>query len=303
MPELPDLLLYRDHLLRRVAGERLQRVTVASPSLLKTYDPPLSDAHGARVESIEVIGKRIVFGLEEDLHLALHLMIAGRFRWKEGEAAAPIPRRVGLAAFRFDSGALILTEQGAKRRAALHLLRGAPALRALDRGGIDVLAADASAFRQALLAENHTVKRALTDPQLCSGIGNAYSDEILHAAGLSPLKWTSRLTDEETGRLHAATREVLTLWIERLREQAGDRFPERVTAFRPEMAVHGKFGQPCPRCATPVQRIVYADNECNYCPACQTGGRLLADRALSRLLKGDWPRSLQELDELRASRQ
>lgn len=303
MPELPDLLLYRDHLLRRVAGERLQHVTVASPSLLKTYDPPLAAAGGTRVESIELIGKRIVFGLGEDLHLVLHLMIAGRLRWKEGSSAAPIPRRVGLAAFRFDAGTLILTEQGSKRRAALHLLRGAPALRALDRGGIDVLAADEPAFRQALLAENHTVKRALTDPRLCSGIGNAYSDEILHAAGLSPLKWTTRLTDEELGRLHSATREVLTRWVERLREQAGDRFPERVTAFRPEMAVHGKFGQPCPRCATPVQRIRYADNECNYCPACQTGGKLLADRALSRLLKGDWPRSLQELDELRAPRQ
>ncbi len=303
MPELPDLLLYRDHVLHRVAGERLQRVTVASPSLLKTYDPPLAAACGARVESIELIGKRIVFGLEGDLHLVLHLMIAGRLRWKEGASAAPIPRRVGLAAFRFDAGTLILTEQGSKRRAALHLLRGAPALRVLDRGGIDVLAADEPAFRQALLAENHTVKRALTDPRLCSGIGNAYSDEILHAAGLSPLKWTSRLTDEELGRLHAATRQVLTLWIGRLREQAGDRFPERVTAFRPEMAVHGKYGQPCPRCATPVQRIVYADNECNYCPECQTGGKLLADRALSRLLKGDWPRSLQELDELRTPRQ
>ena len=303
MPELPDLLLYRDHLLRRVAGERLQRVTVASPSLLKTYDPPLAAACGARIESIELTGKRIVFSLEGDLHLALHLMIAGRLRWKEGAAAAPVPRRVGLAAFRFEPGTLILTEQGSKRRAALHLLRGVPALRALDRGGIDVLAADESTFRQALLAENHTVKRALTDPRLCSGIGNAYSDEILHAARLSPLKWTTRLTKEELGRLHAATREVLTLWIERLSQQAGERFPERVTAFRPEMAVHGKYGQPCPRCATSVQRIVYADNECNYCPECQTGGKLLADRALSRLLKGDWPRSLQELDELRTPRQ
>ena len=302
MPELPDLVLYRDHLLRHVAGERLRRVTVASPSLLKTYDPPLDEVAGARVESIDLIGKRIVFGLREDLHLALHLMIAGRLRWKEGAAGAPIPRRVGLAAFRFDAGTLILTEQGSKRRAALHLLRGAPALRALDRGGIDVLSADESTFRQALLTENHTVKRALTDPRLCSGIGNAYSDEILHAAGLSPLKWTTRLTDDEMERLFTATREVLTLWIERLREQAGDRFPERVTAFRPEMAVHGKFGQPCPRCATPVQRIRYADNECNYCPECQTGGKLLADRALSRLLKGDWPRSLQELDELRTPR-
>ena len=303
MPELPDLLLYRDHLVSRVAGERLQRVTVASPSLLKTYEPPLAAACGTRVESIELIGKRIVFGLGKDLYLVLHLMIAGRLRWKDGPSAAPVPRRVGLAAFRFDAGTLILTEQGSKRRAALHLLRGAPALRALDRGGIDVLAVDEPAFRQVLLVENHTVKRALTDPRLCSGIGNAYSDEILHAAGLSPLKWTTRLTDQELGRLHAATRQVLTLWIERLREQAGDRFPERVTAFRPEMAVHGKFGQPCPRCATPVQRIRYADNECNYCPECQTGGKLLADRALSRLLKGDWPRSLQELDELRAPRQ
>lgn len=303
MPELPDLLLYRDHLLRRVAGERLRRVTVASPSLLKTCDPPLDAVDGTRVEAIELIGKRIVFGLQGNLHLVLHLMIAGRLRWKEGAAAAPIPRRVGLAAFRFDAGALIVTEQGSRRRAELHLLRGTPALRALDRGGIDVLAADASAFRQALLAENHTVKRALADPRLCSGIGNACSDEILHAAGLSPLKWTTRLTGEELGRLHAATRQVLMLWIERLREQAGDRFPERVTAFRPEMAVHGKFGRPCPRCATPVQRIVYAGNECNYCPECQTGGKLLADRALSRLLKSDWPRTLQELDELRMPRQ
>ncbi len=303
MPELPDLILYRDHLARRVTGERLQRVAVASPNLLKTFDPPLAAAEGARVESIGLVGKRIAFDLQGDLHLLLHLMIAGRLRWKEGAAAAPIPRRVGLAAFRFAAGTLILTEQGAKRRAALHLLRGAPALRALDRGGIDMLAAGEPAFRRALLAENHTVKRALTDPRLCSGIGNAYSDEILHDARLSPLKWTSRLTEQETSRLHQAARRVLTLWIERLREQGGDRFPERVTAFRPEMAVHGKFGQPCPRCATPVQRIVYADNECNYCPACQTGGKLLADRALSRLLKGDWPRSLQELDELRAPRQ
>ena len=303
MPELPDLVLYRDHLARRVAGTRLRRITVASPNLLKTCDPPLAAAEDARVESIGLVGKRIAFGLQGDLHLVLHLMIAGRLRWKEGASAAPIPRRVGLAAFRFDAGTLILTEQGARRRAALHLLRGAPALRALDRGGIDVLAADRPAFRRALLAENHTVKRALTDPRLCSGIGNAYSDEILHDARLSPLKWTSRLTEPETARLHAAARRVLTLWIERLREQAGERFPERVTAFRPEMAVHGKFGQPCPRCATPVQRIVYAANECNYCPACQTGGKLLADRALSRLLKGDWPRNLQELDDLRAPRQ
>ena len=229
-------------------------------------------------------------------------MIAGRLRWKEGAAAAPIPRRVGLAAFRFAAGALILTEQGAKRRAALHLLRGAPALRALDRGGIDVLTAGEPAFRRALLAENHTVKRALTDPRICSGIGNAYSDEILHDARLSPLKWTSRLTEQELSALYRAARSVLTVWIERLREQAGDRFPERVTAFRPEMAVHGKYGRPCPRCAAPVQRIVYADNECNYCAECQTGGRLLADRALSRLLKGDWPRSLRELDELHAPR-
>ena len=303
MPELPDLILYRDHLARRLTGERLQRVTVTGPNLLKTFDPPLAAAEGARVESIGLIGKRIAFRLEGGLHLLLHLMIAGRLRWKEGAAAAPIPRRVGLAAFRFAAGALILTEQGVKRRAALHLLRGEPALRAVDRGGIDVLAADEQAFRRALLAENHTVKRALTDPRLCSGIGNAYSDEILHDARLSPLKWTSRLTEQETARLHRSARRVLTLWIERLREQAGDRFPERVTAFRPEMAVHGKFGQPCPRCAEPVQRIVYAANECNYCPACQTGGKLLADRALSRLLKGDWPRSLQELDELRAPRQ
>lgn len=303
MPELPDLILYRDHLARRLTGQRLQRVTVAGPSLLKTFDPPLAAAEGARVESIGLVGKRIAFGLEGGLHLLLHLMIAGRLRWKEGAAAAPIPRRVGLAAFRFDAGTLILTEQGAKRRAALHLLRGAPALRALDRGGIDVLTAGEPAFRRALLAENHTVKRALTDPRLCSGIGNAYSDEILHEARLSPLKWTSRLTEQELSALHRAARSVLTLWIERLREQAGDRFPERVTAFRPEMAVHGKFGRPCPRCAAPVQRIVYAANECNYCPECQTGGRLLADRALSRLLKGDWPRNLRELDELHAPRQ
>lgn len=302
MPELPDLILYRDHLARRLTGERLQRVAVAGPSLLKTVDPPLAAAEGARVESIGLVGKRIAFTLEGGLHLLLHLMIAGRLRWKEGAAAAPIPRRVGLAAFRFAAGALILTEQGAKRRAALHLLRGAPALRALDRGGIDVLTAGEPAFRRALLAENHTVKRALTDPRICSGIGNAYSDEILHEARLSPLKWTSRLTGQELSALYRAARSVLTVWIERLREQAGDRFPERVTAFRPEMAVHGKYGRPCPRCAAPVQRIVYADNECNYCPECQTGGRLLADRALSRLLKGDWPRNLRELDELHAPR-
>lgn len=295
MPELPDLVLYLDHLERRVLGARLERVRLASSFLLRSVSPAVSEAEGRRVEALARLGKRLVFSLEGDLFLVLHLMIAGRLHWKPPGAA--IPRKVGLAAFDFSSGTLTLTEASTRKRASLHVVRGREALSSHDRGGIEPLGADLRAFRAVLARERHTLKRTLTDPRLFSGIGNAYSDEILHAARLSPLRLTSRLTPDESRRLWEATRATLAAWIDRLRAEFGDGFPERVTAFRVEMAVHGRYREPCPACGTAVQRIVYADNECNYCPRCQTRGRLLADRSLSRLLREDWPRTIEELEE------
>lgn len=294
MPELPDLEVYLDALEPRILGEKLLGVRLASPFLLRSVEPPLDAARGRRVVDVGRLGKRIVIGLEEELFLVLHLMIAGRLRWRPADAV--IPKRSGLAAFDFTSGALLLTEAGSKKRASLHLVHGEEALAAHDPGGIDVLSADLGRFVAVLDRENHTLKRALTDPRLFSGIGNAYSDEILHRAALSPFKQTHRLSADEKERLHRAVREVLTEWTERLRAEAGDGFPEKVTAFRPQMAVHGKHSEPCPVCGAPVQRLVYAQNEANYCPGCQTDGRILADRALSRLLKADWPRTLEELE-------
>jgi formamidopyrimidine-DNA glycosylase len=294
MPELPDIVLYIEHLEKRILGEPLLVARLATPFLVRTVEPPLSAAHGRRVVALRRIGKRIVVGLEDDLILVLHLMIAGRLRWRP--PGAKIPGKVGHVAFDFPRGTLLLTEASTRKRASLHVVRGEAALREHDPGGIEPLDATLAAFRAALLRENHTLKRALTDPRLFSGIGNAYSDEILHRARLSPLALTRRLVEEEVARLHAATGETLALWIERLRAEAGDAFPEKVTAFREGMAAHGRFRQPCPACGSPIQRIVYAENETNYCARCQTGGRLLADRALSRLLKRDWPRSLDGLD-------
>jgi formamidopyrimidine-DNA glycosylase len=294
MPELPDIELYLRALRPRIVGATLERIRVRAPFLLRSVEPPPEALEGRGVEAVRRIGKRIVIALAGDRYVVLHLMIAGRLRWEPRQAKS---RTGGLASFEFSSGTLRLTEAGTKRRAALHLVAGAEGLQAFDRGGLDVLSADTPSFVAALRRENHTLKRALTDPTILDGIGNAYSDEILHAARLSPLALTSRLTDEALTRLHQACRDTLTAWVDRLRRQAGDGWPEKVTAFRPEMAVHGRFGQPCPVCATPVQRIVYAENETNYCPSCQTGGRLLADRALSRLLREDWPRTLAELEE------
>ena len=294
MPELPDVVVYIEALGERVLGRRLERLRLRSPFLLRTVQPPLRDAEGRAVIALRRVGKRIALGLEGGLYLVLHLMISGRLRWKA--AGAGIPGRIGLAAFDFDAGTLLLTEAGSKKRAALHLVAGDEALTGLDRGGIEVLDAGRPAFRDALARESHTLKRALTDPRLFSGIGNAYSDEILHRAGLSPLQTTRRLSEDEVTRLFEATRAVLVEWTDRLRRERGDRFPENVTAFRDGMAVHGRFGRPCPECGTAVQRIVYAENECNYCPRCQTRGRILADRALSRLLKDDWPRTIEELE-------
>lgn len=299
MPELPDITLYLEALEPRIGGHILERVRLAGPSLLRSVEPPVRAAEGRRVVGLQRLGKRIVIGLEDELFLVLHLMIAGRFRWKP--AAATIPRKLGLAAFDFDSGCLLLTEAGSRRRASLHLVRGEVALAMHDPGGLEVLEIDLEAFRERLVLENHTLKRALTDPRLFSGIGNAYSDEILHRARLSPVRLTRKLSAAEIERLFGATRETLQDWIARLRREAGDGFPEKVTAFRPGMAVHGRHRQPCPECGAPVQRIVYADNETNYCARCQTGGRLLADRALSRLLKKDWPRSLDELEARRSA--
>jgi formamidopyrimidine-DNA glycosylase len=295
MPELPDVAVYIEALERRILHQPLQRIRLASPFLLRSVDPPLSEARGKKVLGLRRLGKRIVWDLEGDFHLVFHLMIAGRFHWKS--PGAKIPGRLGLAAFDFPSGTLILTEAGTKKRASLHLVRGEAALAEHSRGGLEALDADLAAFRAALTAENHTLKRALTDPRLFSGIGNAYSDEILHAARLSPVKQTRRLTDAESERLYRATQKTLADWVERLRREAGGNFPEKVTAFRKDMAVHGKYRRPCPVCGAPVQRIVYAENETNYCAKCQTGGRLLADRALSRLLKADWPRTLEEMEE------
>jgi formamidopyrimidine-DNA glycosylase len=295
VPELPDIEVYVEAVAARALGRPLLAVRLGSPFLLRSADPPIREAEGKHVVSVRRLGKRIVLGLEGGLFLALHLMIAGRLHWRE--RGAKLPGRVGLLALDFPDGALVLTEAGTKRRAALHLVRGEAALDALDRGGIEPLEASPAAFEEALRRENHTLKRALTDPSLFSGIGNAYSDEILHRARLSPVKLTSRLEAEEVARLYAAAREVLLEWTERLRRDAAGGFPEGVTAFREEFAVHGKHRRPCPVCGTLVQRIVRAENEVNYCPRCQTGGQILSDRSLARLLKEDWPRTIDELEK------
>ena len=297
VPELPDVELYRHALIPRVAGRRIERVKIGNPFVVRTYDPPISILEGVAVRDVTRLGKRLVFACERDLFMVVHLMIAGRFRWKARGAA--IPGKVGLAAFDFGDGTLILTEAGSRRQASIHVLRGAAGLAAQDPGGLEVLDADLDAFRDRLTAGNHTLKRALTDPHIFSGIGNAYSDEILHAARLSPLKLTEALSDEEIERLFHATVETLRIWVARLREETGGEFPDKVTAFRDGMAVHGRFGKPCPVCGQPVQRIVYARNEANYCSGCQTGGRLLSDRALSRLLGRDWPKTLEEMENRR----
>jgi formamidopyrimidine-DNA glycosylase len=293
LPELPDITVYIEALQSRVVTQRLERTRIAKPFLLRSFDPPIAAAEGKLVKGVRRMGKRIVLELEDDLFMVIHLMIAGRLRWLA--TGSKVPGKIGLAAFDFSNGSLILTEAGSKRRASLWLVRGESGLEQFARGGLEVLESTLTEFTERLQRENHTLKRSLTDPRLFSGIGNAYSDEILHRAGLSPVKHTRRLTGDETTRLFAATRDVLTEWTNRLRAEAGGDFPAKVTAFREEMAVHGKFGQPCPVCATPVQRIRYADNETNYCPRCQTDGKLLADRALSRLLKQDWPRSIDDL--------
>ena len=293
MPELPDIAVYIEALEARVAGATLQKLRLASPFLLRTVEPGPSDIAGKKILGLRRLGKRIVFALEDDLFIVLHLMIAGRLKWLA--AGAKVPGKVGLAAFDFDRGTLVLTEAGSKRRASLHIVRGEDAVRALDPGGIEPLEMSFDAFHAALTRERHTLKRTLTDPHVFSGIGNAYSDEILHRARLSPVQMTTNLGEEELARLYSAIRNTLIEWTDRLRADAGGGFPEKVTAFRPEMAVHGKYNQPCPVCGTPVQHIVHAENETNYCARCQTGGRLLADRALSRLLKGDWPKSIDEL--------
>ena len=295
MPELPDVVVYLEALERHVVGQRLERVTLQSPFVLRSVDPPVDAIVGQTVRAVRRIGKRIVLIFDPDLFLVLHLMIAGRLRWRAPSQKAGIGPRLVLASFAFANGTILFTEAGSKKRASMQIVRGTAALAALDPGGLEPLDATLEQFRAALTRENHTVKRALTDPHLFSGIGNAYSDEILHAAKLSPLKQTRRLHDDELERLYEATRVTLIAWVDRLRTDTGDGFPEKVTAFRDEMAVHGRFKQPCPVCGSPVQRIVYADNECNYCATCQTGGRLLADRSLSRLLKDDWPRSIDEL--------
>jgi formamidopyrimidine-DNA glycosylase len=299
VPELPDILAYVEALKPRVVGGRLESVRLSSPFLLRSVDPPLKEAQGKRVRGVRRIGKRIVLELEDDLFLVLHLMISGRLHWKT--RGAKIAGKAALAAFDFENGTLLLTEASSKKRASLYLVRGEKALREFDRGGVEPLEADLPAFRETLVRENHTVKRALTDPRLFSGIGNAYSDEILHRTRLSPAKWTSRLSANEIERLHGATRETLEKWSAKLVADARRSFPDKVTAFREGMAVHGRYGQPCPVCGSPVQRIVYAENESNYCATCQTGGKLLADRALSQLMRGDWPKTLEELEERKGS--
>src|SRR5690349_13549006 len=300
MPELPDVTVYVERLGALTIGRPLEAIRIASPFVLRTVSPSPGDLRGAVVASVERLGKRIVVGVDGDRFLVIHLMIAGRLRWKpRGER---LPAKVGLAAFDFPGGTLVFTEASPKKRASLHIVAGRAALAEFDRGGLDVFTATAASFAERLRSERHTIKRALTDPTLFDGIGNAYSDEILHAARLSPFRMTSSISDAEIAALHEATVATLNLWTQRLRDEVGDGFPDKVTAFRPEMAVHGKYGQPCPVCGTKVQRIVYADNEANYCPTCQTEGRLLADRSLSRLLKEDWPRSLEELEERKAQR-
>ena len=298
MPELPDILLYVHALRSRLVGRRVQGVRLASPFLLRSIDPPLAVVEGREVVDIQRLGKRVVIALQPDIFLVFHLMIAGRFKW--APPGGRIPGKVGLFALDLEHGSLILTEAGTKRQASLHVVRGRAALKHHDRGGLEVLSTDVAEFERVLRTENHTLKRALTDPRLFSGIGNAYSDEILHAARLSPFKQTQSLTTDEVTRLFDGVRTTLTAWIDRLQRETGDGFPERVTAFREGMAVHGRFGQPCPDCGSPVQRIVYAANEANYCATCQTEGRLLADRSLSRLLREDWPRTLDELERRRS---
>ena len=293
MPELPDVVVYCEALGERVRGQVLERVQLLNPFVLRTAVPPLDAVDGRRVEGVERLGKRIVISLEGDLYLVIHLMIAGRLRWLE--ATAKPPARISLAVLHFATGRLALTEAGSKRRASLHVVEGVEALTQFRAGGLEILDADLAEFAARLTSENHTLKRALTDPRLFSGVGNAYSDEILHRAKLSPIAHTRKLTPEAIAQLYTAAREVLLEWTSRLRSQADGAFPEKVTAFRPEMAVHGRYGKPCPVCGAPVQRIVYAENECNYCARCQTGGKLLADRSLSRLLHKSWPRSIDEL--------
>ncbi len=297
MPELPEILLYINALRSRLLGETLERVRVASPSLLKTYDPPVSAVHGKRVLGLRRLGKRIVIDLEDDLHLVIHLMIAGRFQWKDHGAA--LPKKLGQAAFDFTSGTLLLTEASPKKRAQLYVVRGEEGVQQQNRGGIEPLDASLAQFMEALVRENRTLKRALTDPRLFSGIGNAHSDEILFEAQLSPARLTRQLPSEDVKKLYQATQRSLRAWTEILQEEAGDDFPGKVTAFHPRMAVHGRYNQPCVRCGSPIQRIVYATNETNYCARCQTGGKLLADRAFSRLLKEDWPKTLEELEDAR----
>lgn len=300
MPELPDLTAYVHALHARVVGQPLTRVRLASPFLLRTVDPPLHAFEGRVVEDVRLLGKRLVLAFPEAHFLVIHLMIAGRLHWKPVDAK--VPGKVGLAAFDFPNGTLLLTEAGTKRRASLHAVRGAETLAAMDPGGVDVLSASRERFAEVLARERHTLKRTLTDPRLFSGIGNAYSDEILHAARLSPMRQTHQLDDEEVTRLYDATRTTLAHWIGHFLDRMGSGFPEKVTAFVEGMAAHGRYGHPCPRCGTAIQRLVYAQNEANYCPTCQTGGKLLADRALSRLLREDWPKSLEDLDEYKAHR-
>ena len=317
MPELPDIELYLHALRPRIVGRRLERIRLASPFLVRSFDPPLEHVHGKTVTGLRRLGKRLVWEMDDELFLVIHLMIAGRFRWAAGITAADdtddvdqgsfdarpkIPGRVGLAAFDFPNGTLLLTEAGSKRRASMHVVKGERSLEAHDPGGIDVLTASVDAFAAALTRDNHTLKRALTDPHLLSGIGNAYSDEILHASKLSPMQLTSRLSRDQIATLHAEAIRILTKWRDDLIAATGDGFPGKVTAFRDGMAAHGRYGKACPACGTAIQRIQYASNEANYCPTCQTGGKLLADRGLSRLLKNDWPRSLEELEAMKEGR-
>jgi len=297
LPELPDVVVYLEALTREIVGRRLERIKLSSPFVLRSVDPPITSLHGQTVRGVRRIGKRIVLEFADDVFLVIHLMIAGRLRWRAPGQKPGMGPKMLLASFEFGHGTLFFTEASSQKRASMQLVRGEPALRALDPGGIEPLDATREEFHEALTRESHTLKRALTDPHLFSGIGNAYSDEILHAARLSPMKLSRSLTDEEFLRLYDATRTTLVAWVDRLRTGVSGGFPEKVTAFRDEMAVHGRFKQPCPVCGSPVQRIVYAANECNYCARCQTGGRLLADRSLSRLLKSDWPRTIEELEE------
>jgi formamidopyrimidine-DNA glycosylase len=298
MPEYPDVTVYVESLEKRIVDQILENVRLASPFLLRSVDPPITAVKGKKVLGLRRIGKRIVIALEEELFLVIHLMIAGRLRWN-AKKAAPVPGRIGLCAFDFSSGTLLFTEAGTKKRASLHVVRGEDALQAHDRGGVELFECTLEQFAEALTRENHTLKRSLTDPTLFSGIGNAYSDEILHRARLSPMKLTQKLSKEEIERLFEKTKETLLDWTDRLRKEAGEGFPENVTAFRPEMAVHGKYKEPCPVCGTKIQRVIFAENEMNYCPRCQNEGRLLADRSLSRLLKKDWPKTIEELEGIK----